>query len=88
MLFHQNYNSINLKIQLANMETKTKRLVACPKCKKLAEFSPSNSFRPFCSERCKMIDLGLWASEGYAIPVEIKEEDLESQFSDGNFSSQ
>ena len=70
------------------MESIKKRLVACPNCKKLSEFLPTNAFRPFCSERCKMIDLGLWASEGYAIPVEIKEEDLESQFSDGNFSSQ
>jgi endogenous inhibitor of DNA gyrase (YacG/DUF329 family) len=35
-----------------------------------------------------MIDLGLWASEGYTIPVEVKEEDLESQFSNNHFSSQ
>ncbi|MDI1362822.1 DNA gyrase inhibitor YacG [Methylotenera sp.] len=70
------------------METTKKRLVACPHCKKLSEFSPSNAFRPFCSERCKMIDLGLWASEQYAIPVEIKEDDLEQEFSDVNFSRQ
>jgi endogenous inhibitor of DNA gyrase (YacG/DUF329 family) len=70
------------------MDTSKKRLVACPNCKKLAEFSPNNSFRPFCSERCKMIDLGVWATEGYAIPVEIKEEDLEQSFTDGNFSKQ
>lgn len=70
------------------MDTSKKRLVACPNCKKLAEFSPNNAFRPFCSERCKMIDLGVWATEGYAIPVEIKEEDLEQSFTDGNFSKQ
>lgn len=58
------------------METNKKRLVACPNCKKLSEFSSGNVFRPFCSERCKMIDLGLWASEQYAIPVEIKPEEL------------
>ena len=69
------------------METIKKRLVTCPNCKKLSEFSPMNAFRPFCSERCKMIDLGLWASEQYAIPVEIKEEDLEHQFSDSGFSN-
>jgi len=45
------------------------RLVACPQCKNLSEFSSTNRFRPFCSERCKMIDLGVWASEGYAIPA-------------------
>jgi hypothetical protein len=54
------------------MTTSKKRLVACPTCKKLAEFSPDNAFRPFCSKRCKMIDLGLWASEQYAIPVDAK----------------
>lgn len=70
------------------MELIKKRLVTCPNCKKLSEFSPNNAFRPFCSERCKMIDLGVWASEGYAIPVEIKEEDHENQFSNDNFSSQ
>lgn len=53
-----------------------KRLVACPNCKSLSEYSTSNAYRPFCSERCKLIDLGVWATEGYAIPVEIKPEDL------------
>jgi len=42
--------------------------VPCPNCKNLAEFSPNNSYRPFCSERCKMIDLGDWANESYKIP--------------------
>jgi len=31
-------------------------------------FTPDNEWRPFCSERCKMIDLGLWGSDGYRIP--------------------
>jgi len=31
-------------------------------------FGPENKWRPFCSERCKMIDLGLWASESYRVP--------------------
>lgn len=53
-----------------------KRMVACPNCSNLAEFSPSNPFRPFCSERCKLIDLGLWASDQYAIPQAIKLEEL------------
>lgn len=30
----------------------------------------TNPYRPFCSERCKMIDLGAWATESYRIPVE------------------
>ena len=44
------------------------RLIPCPTCKKLTEFSPSNKFRPFCSERCQMIDLGDWANETHRIP--------------------
>jgi uncharacterized protein len=35
----------------------------------------ANPFRPFCSERCKMIDLGAWATESYRVPVE-EESDL------------
>jgi endogenous inhibitor of DNA gyrase (YacG/DUF329 family) len=35
-----------------------------------AAFSPENKWRPFCSERCRMIDLGQWASESYRVPVE------------------
>lgn len=63
------------------MTTAKKRMVACPNCSNLSEFSPTNAFRPFCSERCKLIDLGVWASEGYAIPVAIKLEDLADDFS-------
>lgn len=37
----------------------------CPICKKDA--APSNEFYPFCSEHCKIIDLGNWASEKYVI---------------------
>ncbi|HOY86888.1 MAG: DNA gyrase inhibitor YacG [Methylotenera sp.] len=58
------------------MSTIKKRLVTCPNCKKLSEYSLENAFRPFCSERCKMIDLGVWATEGYAIPVAINAADL------------
>ncbi len=50
------------------------RKVACPICGKAAEYSPANPWRPFCSERCKLIDLGQWASERYRIPVEEPDE--------------
>ena len=43
-------------------------IVDCPVCARKTEFSPANRWRPFCSERCKLIDLGQWASDGYAIP--------------------
>lgn len=38
-------------------------MVTCPTCKKKIVYSTSNPFRPFCSERCKLIDLGAWADE-------------------------
>jgi len=38
--------------------------IKCPACRKRTEWK-DNSFRPFCSERCKLIDLGKWASEEY-----------------------
>jgi uncharacterized protein len=44
------------------------RTVACPKCGKKSIFEPWNPWRPFCSERCRVADLGAWASEGYRIP--------------------
>ncbi|MGZ8983858.1 MAG: DNA gyrase inhibitor YacG [Methylotenera sp.] len=69
------------------MVTIKKRMVACPNCNNLSEFSPTNAFRPFCSERCKLIDLGLWASEQYAIPEAIKPDELPNEFSD-NFLNQ
>lgn len=48
--------------------------VNCPTCSKTVAWLDSSKFRPFCSERCKLIDLGAWADEAYAIPVEAKDE--------------
>jgi hypothetical protein len=53
-----------------------KRLVTCPQCKQTSEYSTDNPYRPFCSERCKLIDLGQWADENYRIPEPIKPDDL------------
>jgi endogenous inhibitor of DNA gyrase (YacG/DUF329 family) len=44
-------------------------LVACPNCGRSVEWGPQSPYRPFCSERCKTIDLGAWASEQYRVPV-------------------
>lgn len=46
------------------------KIVACPHCAKEVIWDQNNPFRPFCSERCKMIDLGHWANETYRVPVE------------------
>ena len=53
--------------------------MTCPQCGGESEFSPNNSYRPFCTERCKLIDLGAWANEGYRIPATITPEDLENE---------
>lgn len=37
--------------------------VNCPTCEKKVEWEEKNQFRPFCSERCKLIDFGDWATE-------------------------
>lgn len=47
------------------------KLVKCPTCGGDSVYAPSNPYRPFCSERCKQIDLGAWASERFALPAEI-----------------
>ena len=54
--------------------------VACPTCTTEVEWSHANPFRPFCSERCKLIDLGAWANEAYRVPVKEEPE----PDSDGN----
>ncbi|HEC97951.1 MAG TPA: DNA gyrase inhibitor YacG [Nitrospirae bacterium] len=41
--------------------------IRCPICKTLTTWE-ENPWRPFCSKRCKVIDLGTWASEEYSIP--------------------
>jgi endogenous inhibitor of DNA gyrase (YacG/DUF329 family) len=45
------------------------RTVACPTCGARVPWTAESKFRPFCSERCKTIDLGAWANESYRIPV-------------------
>jgi len=48
----------------------SQNVVSCPQCGASVTWDASSRFRPFCSERCKMIDLGAWATESYRIPVE------------------
>jgi endogenous inhibitor of DNA gyrase (YacG/DUF329 family) len=49
--------------------------VNCPTCGARVRWVFDNPFRPFCSERCRLIDLGEWAVGGYAIPGEPAEEE-------------
>lgn len=61
--------------------------VKCPTCGKEVEYSPSNPFRPFCSERCKLIDLGAWANGDYVIPGKPVEADDEISIDQDHLAS-
>jgi hypothetical protein len=50
--------------------------VDCPTCGAPVEWGPQSQNRPFCSERCKLIDLGAWAAEEHAIPGDDQENGL------------
>lgn len=53
--------------------------INCPTCGKKVQYE-GNEFRPFCSERCKLLDFGAWADEAFSLPVEetsMSEKDLE-----------
>ena len=42
--------------------------VKCPTCKRGVDWNETSTFRPFCSNRCRLIDLGAWFSEEHAVP--------------------
>ena len=56
------------------------RIVTCPACKGDSVYGPDNPFRPFCSERCKNVDFGAWASESYRLKAKPAESDNERPF--------
>lgn len=52
-------------------------VVKCPTCGQRVEWSEASRFRPFCSDRCRTIDLGAWASDRYVVaggPADAAEE--------------
>lgn len=50
------------------------KIVRCPQCNGDSIYANSNPYRPFCSERCKDLDLGAWASESFRVPTEAPPE--------------
>lgn len=56
------------------MPTGSPKPILCPTCKKPA--SPETEDFPFCSERCRLIDLGVWASGGYKVASPILDPEL------------
>jgi hypothetical protein len=58
-------------------------IVKCPTCKHPVAWLPENEFKPFCCERCRLIDLGEWIMEEKRIPseaIDLDIEDNEDQF--------
>ena len=51
--------------------------VKCPTCRKEVRWD-DNPHRPFCSDRCKVLDLGAWSQERYRIPAEENDFDLDA----------
>lgn len=69
---------------MINMKAE-KNIVKCPTCQKLVEWNNENLYRPFCSKRCQLIDLGDWANESHRIAADDPiEEDL---WSEGNVTA-
>ncbi|MEO7852790.1 MAG: DNA gyrase inhibitor YacG [Rubrivivax sp.] len=61
---------------------KPAREVPCPACQRLVLYSLDNPSRPFCSPRCKSLDLGAWASEGYRVEAQPEPDELSEGSSD------
>src|SRR5882724_11938736 len=75
-LHHREKHSINFSraVLYANLCFKllTMPLIKCPNCGEEVEYT-GNEFRPFCSERCKLLDFGAWADAEYKLPAETSE---------------
>lgn len=52
------------------------KIVVCPQCGGDSVYAPQNAYRPFCSERCKQLDLGAWASESFRMPTDAPPDDV------------
>jgi uncharacterized protein len=50
-------------------------VVKCPTCRRPVEWSAESVYRPFCSDRCRLIDLGAWFSEQHKIPDDPQEDE-------------
>lgn len=64
-------------------QTRQPRIVNCPTCGKPVPWVEQSAFRPFCSERCRQIDLGAWAAEEYRVPEAKSAADSDAELSEG-----
>ena len=53
------------------------RIVECPQCQGPSRYEAANPYRPFCSLRCRNIDLGAWASEEHRLPDQTPQDDAD-----------
>ena len=51
-------------------------MIECPSCKTPVAWAAENEYRPFCSERCRILDLGEWASGNRYIPDDKEHSDV------------
>lgn len=59
----------------------------CPACRRPTAVDASNPWRPFCSERCQLLDLGAWLSERHAIPGDPVEPDADRDSEDHGYKA-
>lgn len=57
------------------------KIVSCPACAGPSVYAASNPYRPFCSQRCKNMDFGAWASETFKLPATLTDHDTEFEHS-------
>lgn len=60
---------------MSDVNKTDERIVRCPACGGDSIYAPSNPYRPFCSARCKGIDLGAWANEEFRMLAEAPTDD-------------
>ena len=61
------------------MSSEPTRIVSCPTCQASVKWTAQNAFRPFCSERCKLIDFGAWADEQHIIEGDADHQGVNSE---------
>ena len=62
------------------MNSNAVRYVNCPTCQTQIPWGPHSRYRPFCSERCRLIDLGEWFGERYQVPAQLDEASIAADF--------
>lgn len=77
---HKNvHNDANIKIDTISQSSANQNLYPCPQCKSMTTWQ-DNPHKPFCSPRCKLIDLSTWADEGYVISEQTPTLSLEEHW--------